>query len=312
VDNVCHTLVGAALGEAGLKRRTRYGAAALMISANLPDIDALVFLTDVSPVAFRRGWTHGVPAQLLLPLALTGLVWLIDRMRAPRQTQAPLRIGWLLLLGYIGVYSHVLLDLLNTYGVRLLAPLEWQWFYGDAVFIVDPWLWLLLGIGFWLSRRQQREMPARGALLFAGCYILAMVVSARAARTVVADLWRETRGVAPRDLMVGPVPLSPFRRAVIIDAGGHYETGTFTWFPAGLTFDPERIPKNADRPEVAVVRETSPHVRDFLVWSRFPFWIIEESPEGILVVAADMRFPESAPVSGATFSARALLPRTAP
>src|SRR5688572_20546197 len=39
MDNVCHTLVGAALGEAGLKQRTRYGNVTLMIAANLPDID---------------------------------------------------------------------------------------------------------------------------------------------------------------------------------------------------------------------------------------------------------------------------------
>ena len=55
MDNVCHTLVGAAFGEAGLKRRTRFGGATLMIAANLPDLDVLVFTTDVPSVAFRRG-----------------------------------------------------------------------------------------------------------------------------------------------------------------------------------------------------------------------------------------------------------------
>jgi hypothetical protein len=32
MDNLCHTLVGAALGEAGLKRRTRFASATLMIA----------------------------------------------------------------------------------------------------------------------------------------------------------------------------------------------------------------------------------------------------------------------------------------
>jgi hypothetical protein len=36
MDNLCHTLTGAALAEAGLKHRTRFASAALMIAANLP------------------------------------------------------------------------------------------------------------------------------------------------------------------------------------------------------------------------------------------------------------------------------------
>src|SRR6185436_8025252 len=84
LDNVCHTLVGAAFGEAGLKYRTRFGAAALMVSANIPDVDVLVFATGSPPVAFRRGITHGIVAQLLLPIALTGIFMVLARLRPPR------------------------------------------------------------------------------------------------------------------------------------------------------------------------------------------------------------------------------------
>ncbi len=309
MDNICHTLVGAAIGEAGLKRRTRFGNAALMVSSNIPDLDVLVFLTDVSPVSFRRGWTHGVPAQLLLPACVVALFWLIARFRAGRDAAAPpLRVGWLLLLSYVGVSMHVLLDLLNSYGIRLLAPLDWRWFYGDAVFIVDPWLWLALGGGVWLARRRKQAPAARGALVFAACYILAMVIAARSARVLVADLWRETRGVEPRALMVGPLPLTPFTREVIVDAGDHYQRGRFTWLPPALTFDPGRVPKNTQRPETIAAREQSREIREFLVWARFPFWVVEQTPEGTEVVVGDMRFAEAASAAGARFSARAVLP----
>jgi inner membrane protein len=154
LDNFCHTLVGAACGEAGLKHRTRYGNATLMIAANLPDIDVLSFLTDTAPISFRRGWTHGILAQLLLPIAFAGVMYatgrLLARRRAPRDGERhgdspPLHAGWLLLLSYVGVYSHVFLDFLNNYGVRLLSPFDWRWFYGDAAFIADVWMWLALG-----------------------------------------------------------------------------------------------------------------------------------------------------------------------
>jgi len=85
MDNVCHTLVGAALGEAGLKRGSRWGAAALMISANIPDLDVLVFATDTPSVSFRRGWTHGILAQLALPVLLTAAFWLLNQRRPPRR-----------------------------------------------------------------------------------------------------------------------------------------------------------------------------------------------------------------------------------
>src|SRR2546423_5761045 len=116
MDNLCHTLVGAALGEAGLKRQTRLGSATLMIASNLPDIDVLVFGTSTPSVAFRRGWTHGVLADVFLPLLLAGIIVLASRRRGGVR---PMQI---LALSYLGVILHVLMDLLNNYGVRLLMP----------------------------------------------------------------------------------------------------------------------------------------------------------------------------------------------
>ncbi|MBF8301719.1 MAG: hypothetical protein HW394_2089, partial [Acidobacteria bacterium] len=189
MDNFCHTLVGAAFGEAGLKRRTRFGNATLMIAANLPDLDVLVFATDIPSVAFRRGWTHGTIAQALLPVVLTAAMCAVSRIVPARGDRTPIRARSLLLLAYVGVLSHVAMDLLNTYGVRLLLPFDRRWFYGDAVFIIDPWLWLALGAGVWLARRRGAPAPsptqARRALVVAAVYIAAMCVTARAARHVV-------------------------------------------------------------------------------------------------------------------------------
>ena len=64
MDNVCHTLVGAACGAAGLNHRTRFAAATLLDSANLPDVDVLVYLTNTPWIEFRGCWTHGDLAQL--------------------------------------------------------------------------------------------------------------------------------------------------------------------------------------------------------------------------------------------------------
>ena len=289
MDNVCHTLVGVACAKAGLEHRTRFSTATLIIAANLPDADVFVFLTDAPSVSFRRGWTHGVLAQALLPLALTAVMLALGRLR-PSKSGPPLRGWWLLLLSYIGILSHVFLDFLNNYGVRLLAPFDWRWFYGDAVFIVDIWLWLVLGAGIWLARRQRAPRPAQGALAFAACYVALMLVGAQTAREVVVDASRDVRGTTPRALMVGPMPVTPFTREVIVDAGDHYQRGTFSWsWPPAVTFDPAQIPKNNTAQEVAVA-STSSNVRGFLSWARFPYWTIERGTDGARFSVRDVRF----------------------
>src|SRR4051794_18865505 len=238
MDNLCHTLAGAALSEAGLNRRTRLAATTLMIASNLPDIDVLVFATSTPPVMFRRGWTHGILAQLTLPLALAAIVWLVARRRPARDGESRLSARWLVALSYIGVLLHVGMDLLNNYGVRLLMPFDARWFYGDTIFIVDPWMWLMLGAGVWLARRQRQARPARAAVLATALYVALMLLSARNARTIVAAAWTAANGSAPRTLMVGPIAVTPLRRSVIIDAGDRYATGVFTWFPTEVRFDP--------------------------------------------------------------------------
>ncbi len=295
MDNVCHTLVGAALGEAGLRRQTRFASVTLMIASNLPDIDVLVFATNTPSVAFRRGWTHGILADALLPLMLTGVILLASRRRGGVR---PLPI---LALSYLGVLLHVAMDLLNNYGVRLLMPFSQHWFYGDVLFIIDPWLWIVLGAGVWLARRRRSVGPARGSLVLATAYVFAMIVSARAARGEIIDRWQQAEGTPPLALMVGPVPITPLRRQVVIDAGDRYETGTFAWQPRNVRFDPGAVAKNNADPRVAVARD-APNIRAFLVWSRFPFWTFEPAAGGTRVTVGDMRFVGGPGVAARNFT----------
>jgi inner membrane protein len=290
MDNLCHTLVGAAMAQAGLKRQTRFGMAALLVSANLPDLDVLVFATDMPAVAVRRGWTHGVFAQVALPAVLAAVLLLLDRLRPPGGAGAPrVRAAALLALAYAGVLSHVFLDYLNTYGIRLLMPLSDRWFYGDAVFIVDPWLWLTLGAGVMLARRRAAERPARVALALAAIYIGLMLLSASAARRQVRDAWVSARGAEPHALMVGPAPINPFRKQVIADAGDAYVSGSFDWRTRETRFAPSLVPKNGAHPAVAYAREQE-RVRAVLAWSRFPYFVVEPDAGGARVTLRDMRF----------------------
>ncbi len=128
MDNLTHSLVGAILGQAGLKRKTGLAMPALIIGANLPDVDAACFfwLEGTEHLGFRRGITHGPPALVLLPLILAGLLWGFDRWQGRRgkrpEARLPVRFGWLYAMAFIGCLTHPAMDWLNVYGIRLLEP----------------------------------------------------------------------------------------------------------------------------------------------------------------------------------------------
>jgi inner membrane protein len=168
-------------------------------------------------------------------------------------------------------------------------PFDRRWYYGDVLFIIDPWLWLVLGAGIWMARWHHSPKRARASLLVACAYVLTMTISARAGRAEIVDRWQQVAGQPPQAVMVGPVPVTPMRRNVIVDAGDHYETGVFAWLPRNIRFDQAFVAKNDRDPRVAVARE-APNIRAFLVWSRFPFWTLEPVAGGTRVTVGDMRF----------------------
>jgi len=168
MDPLAHTLFGATMAEAGLKRKTALATATLIIGANLPDVDAVaLFVSQNYALLVRRGWTHGILALMVWPFLLTGAMLGLDRLlqrwrsrrsRPPAASmpvdRPPMRPAVLLGIAFLGVWSHPLLDWVNTYGIRLLMPFNDTWFYGDTLFIIDPWFWLLAGAGVVLARSE--------------------------------------------------------------------------------------------------------------------------------------------------------------
>jgi len=154
MDNVTHGLAGLLLADAtvaAVERRTgvtasrgfrRTAVLIGIVAAELPDADlvysnAVLGIGKLGYLLHHRGHTHTVVFAIVLALALWGVTMLFrrDARSAPERTP-------LLLLALAGTLSHLLLDLTNSYGVHPFWPLDNRWFYGDAVFIVEPWLWV--------------------------------------------------------------------------------------------------------------------------------------------------------------------------
>lgn len=305
MDNICHTLVGAALAQTGLKKRTGLGAATLMIGANFPDIDAMAILVGRA-TEFRRGWTHGVLALAVLPFALTALMIAWDRYKrnSSEAGRAPVVPRELLLLSALAILTHPTLDWMNSYGMRWLMPFSGRWFYGDSLFIVDPWLLIVLGLGVWLSRRRERGdaprpwHPARVAIGVAVFYIASMVglqgVAERAARHELAGSTKANEG-----LFVFASPADPIRWRVYWDDGDRYWRGTLSLTrtnTGGLVFSNESIVKNANDPAAIAASRTERGQR-FLNWARLPWYRIDRQPNSTRVEIVDARYGASVEVT---------------
>ena len=136
-------------------------------------------------MSFRRGWTHGVLAQATLrsPSAAwsSGASAAGDRASTGRSRPATaVRPRTTAIAVVRRRLLHVFMDFTNSYGVRLLMPFSDRWFYGDALYIVDPWLYLIArGGSGWLAgaavRRSGADRPR--ALLLAAIYMIAMLAS---------------------------------------------------------------------------------------------------------------------------------------
>ena len=289
MDPICHTLVGAALSKSGLDRWTPRATAVLVVAANAPDVDIVAALFGQN-LAWRRGVTHGIPALLIWPVLLAVVTMMIDRgRRVPDRDRA--RFGPLVAIAAIGVVTHPILDYLNNYGLRWLMPIQGQWFYGDSLFIVDPWLYLLLGLGLWLTHRNRRAgqpdpgRPTRLALAVASGYIGAMIAGTSLGRTVALA----TLGaIDPDRLMVTAVPVNPFRRQLVVEDAGRYRVGTVDLLRRAVRVDSvvARGPRFA---EAAAALERTAAGRALVRWSRFP---VVRAREGGSLRFFDLRYTD--------------------
>ena len=147
MDNVTHGLFGYALAQAlpsaHLSERQRSALTWTSVCAsNAPDLDLIMrfFVHDqrLAYLVHHRGHTHTLLWALPLGLLCGGVIALCNGVRGWRSL-APV-LG----LGALAAGLHIFLDAFNNYGVHPFHPWESRWFYGDAVFIVEPLLFVVL------------------------------------------------------------------------------------------------------------------------------------------------------------------------
>ena len=320
MDNITHSLVGWTLGQTGLKRRSRKGLAALILGANAPDIDVFLGWAPWAPLATHRGWTHSFfGGVLVLPALAAGLLWLLDRWQVQRgamfKSGLEMRFGWLVALAYIGCLTHPLLDWQTDYAIQLFSPLSNRWYHNDSLFIIDPWLLLMLGLGIWLSRRREKRgegtwrKPAIIAAAVATLYIFGNgVLSAEARRAPAAD----APYARPDALVVSPPPGWFWRRNVIWRQDHGIWRGDYDPF-VSLTALEDYAGPVADGMTDPLARRAlkTPAMASFARWSILPMAQVTHERCRTVVAFEDARFG-SKPGGGRLLGRTAVLPAAGP
>lgn len=182
MDPFTHTLVGLTAAKAGLERLSPLATTVCMLAANSPDSDVVVgFISDRwAYLHHHRGITHSIVGAIALAVIVPAIIWLGERGFARlRRTQPRTRFRGLLLASMIVTATHPLMDWTNNYGVRPLLPWSGRWVYGDMVFIVDPYILLLIGGAAFLATRRGWVRMAPWALLATAFVVLTFLVASR-------------------------------------------------------------------------------------------------------------------------------------
>jgi inner membrane protein len=161
MDNLTHSLVGLVAAKSGLERLSPAATPLCILAANSPDSDLVVLLFSDrwTFLHHHRGITHAIVGVLFLAVLLPAVFYGVDRLLAKLRHRPPrIKFGGLLLASLIVSATHPLLDWTNNYGIRFLLPWNTGWSYGDLVFIVDPFIWFVLGgTAFFLTSRTKLQ-----------------------------------------------------------------------------------------------------------------------------------------------------------
>jgi len=146
MDTITHGIAGALIGKAIFRGEDMFASHAmnrgriitwsLMLGAIFPDSDVFrdIFSSDpLLVITWHRSITHSL---VLLPLWALLLAAVTRAFANSRKWEAPSFAALSAIYG-IGILSHILLDLVTSFGTMIWSPLKWSRPAWDFVFIVD-------------------------------------------------------------------------------------------------------------------------------------------------------------------------------
>lgn len=218
MDTLTHALSGGLLarltGRPGDRLSLNERTLAGFLAAAFPDLDFALFWVDrLNYLNWHRGPTHSL---LLLPLWAFLLAIILARFW-------PGRPPWQAFFGVcaLGIAAHIGGDVITLYGIKLLWPLSDGALGLGIVFDVDPYIALIVALGFIGALRWRPRLSA--ALMLMALTVYLGLQTAVYWRTIaLAEAYRDSRGLKNAEVYVLPQPLSPFTWKLIVAQGNGY------------------------------------------------------------------------------------------
>jgi len=151
MDTGTHIVMGIAIGGLAMidpvvanhSVTTTAVIAGTIIGSQAPDIDTVLKLRNNAVyIRHHRGVTHSIPAVILWPLLISGILHLII-------PEANLLHLWL--WTFFAVFLHVFVDIFNSYGTQALRPFSSKWVALGVINTFDPIIFGLhvVALMFW-------------------------------------------------------------------------------------------------------------------------------------------------------------------
>ena len=247
MEPVTHALTSIALGRAGLNKITRAATPMLLVSGLIADVDWVTRLGGAA--AFLRGHrtvTHSLVGTAAIVAAVAAASWLSGR----KYPKFAVGIFPAIVICAIGAGAHLLLDMLNGYGVKLLWPFSPKWYAWDLADSVDSWILFFLLVGLLIPElfrlvleeigsKPKRHGRQRGAIF--GLVFVALVIAGRAfahQRAIALLDSRDYRGQTPLEVAAFPRPSNPLLWSGVVETDNALFNLEVPLGP-GREFDPE-------------------------------------------------------------------------
>jgi inner membrane protein len=305
MEPVTHALTSIAIGRAGLNKLTRMATPMLLVSGLAADLDWATRLAGAS--AFLHGHrtaTHSLVGTVVLIAGVAGGFWIAGR----QFPEFAVEIFPTLLTCAVGAGSHLLLDLLNGYGVKLMWPFNAKWHAWDIADSVDAWIIFFLLAGLLLPElfrlvleeigsKPRKRGRQRGAIVGLSFVILFIAGRFMAHQRAVALLdSREYRGQAPLEVAAFPRPATPLAWSGVVETDNALVNVNVPLGP-GIVFDPDKAALRFKPEDSLALKNAVKSVAaiEFLAYARFPLANVEPEGDGFQVRIRDMRFASELP-----------------
>ncbi len=271
MDPITHSLAGATIYNLGFRRRL--SMLILILASIAPDFDYITRLWGMDIfLRYHRGITHGILFLFLGPLII-GLIF-------------GLRKGFLYysFIAFLGYAAHLLMDLTNQYGTRILSPLDWQQYSLDLTFILDPYITIGLLLSVILCRFNKKRAFAIALITI---FLFVTYVGSRYyLQGKTKDFLRER--IEANTYTLYPLPNDFLRWWFVVRSGEELKVGFADLFTKRICV--QEVHRLTNKNTYIERSKEIRAVKNFLYFAKYPYALVRNEKDKTVVIWHELSY----------------------